>query len=329
MEESIFKSKFFLKLFCIPSIAWIIISLMAMIPDKTNPNPITWKELILADIIILTIWLIISTTVFYVYNILKKDIIHKDQNNNTIIEKTNISTFKKCRFSVIICIITFLIGIFLSYDSVGVPIKAKLTILLVSFFPFVLFLIIILIIYKFRKRKKVVFTFKILSIIITCLLLFYYFYALFFVLLEEATNPITNPKYYNHYVSSSRLKSVFPKKIPNDVKKIEFYYAPGILQGGTNYSLYYIDKNMTIDKFDKKYKEKAIWIGHKEEYIKEEGLLTGAFSYTPANYKNEDDYIIYLVESYCDDSGYCNHGNFLLAAYNEKTHEVIFKAKQW
>ena len=29
---------------------------------------------------------------------------------------------------------------------------------------------------------------------------------------------------------------------------------------------YYIDKDMTKNKFDEKYKDKAIWIGHKDEY---------------------------------------------------------------
>ena len=110
---------------------------------------------------------------------------------------------------------------------------------------------------------------------------------------------------------------------------IHFYYAPGILQGGTNYSLYYIDKNLTREEFDKRYREKAIWIGCKSEYAEKSELLASAFSFTPVDYNAEDNYIIYLVDRNCDDSGYCNHGNFLFVAYNEETHEVIFRAEFW
>lgn len=235
---------------------------------------------------------------------------------------------KKCIFPFIMTIITFIIGCGFFWLSKGDPFSLRIKILFIGYLPSIIFFFLLLICYFKCNTKKSKDTITILSTILTFFLLGYYVSAIFICAFEEAENPITDVRYYKDKVNGSLLK-VFPKEIPDDVEKIEFYYAPGILQGGTNYSLYYIDKNMTIDKFDKKYKEKAIWIGHKEEYIKEEGLLTGAFSYTPANYKNEDDYIIYLVESYCDDSGYCNHGNFLLAAYNEKTHEVIFKAKQW
>lgn len=239
------------------------------------------------------------------------------------------STFKKIRFQFIMSIITFIIGIFFSVGSVGIPLKSKFIILLVSFLPFIIFLIIMFIIFKFKNKRKVVSIFKTISIIITSILIFYYFIAIFIVGCLEAFNPITNPKYYNLYVSNSRLKKAFPKKVPDNVEKVKFYYAPGILQGGTSYSLYYIDKNMTTYKFDEKYNEKAVWSGHKNEYTEKNGLLTSVFLNTPANFKNEDDYIIYLIEGKCDDSGYCNHGDFLIAAYNEKTNEIIFRSEQW
>ena len=81
--------------------------------------------------------------------------------------------------------------------------------------------------------------------------------------------------------------------------------------------------------FNEKYKDNAIWIGNIDEYDEKEGLLTGAFSNTPAYDKNSSDYVIYLYEDYCDDSGYCNHGEFLFAAFNEKTSEVIYKHEYW
>ncbi len=245
------------------------------------------------------------------------------------LSKEKNSTFKKIRFPLIMSIITFLIGIIFSYGSIGVLIKAKVIILLISFMPFILFSIFTFITYKFKETHEIVFVFKIISIIITSLLVLYYFIAMFFVIFIEVANPVINPKYYNQYISGSRLKKAFPSEIPDNVENVKFYYAPGILQAGTNYSLYYIDKNMTLDKFNQNYKDKAIWIGHNEEYTEKEGLFAGAFSYTPAEYENENDYIIYLIEGDCDDSGYCNHGNLLFAAYNEKTNEVIYRSEQW
>ena len=86
---------------------------------------------------------------------------------------------------------------------------------------------------------------------------------------------------------------------------------------------------MNQEKIAKIYKNKAIWIGYKEEYTENKGLLTTSFAHTPSYYKNEFDYTIYLIEGNCDDSGYCNHGSFLLVAFNEKTKEIIFKSEQW
>lgn len=236
--------------------------------------------------------------------------------------------FKHSKLSIIIGIITLLIGILIYLSTaIGLPVKEKSIIFFASFIPFFIFLVITTSSYHFKEKYKK--SLKIISIILSLLLIPYYFIALFVCMLLSAINPITDYKYYTYYVTDERLKKIFPTKIPSNTKNIEFYYAPGILQGGTTYSLYYIDDNMTKEIFNKKYKNKAIWIGHKEEYTQKEGLLSRAFVYTPAYYANEDDYIVYLIEGKCDDSGYCNHGSFLIAAFNEKTNEVVFSSEQW
>lgn len=236
--------------------------------------------------------------------------------------------FKYGKFSILMSVITLLIGIlFYSSTAIGIPIKEKIMIFLVSFIPLFIFLIIIILSYRFKEKYKKVL--KLISVIISLLLVFYYFISLFVCLLLSATNPVTDSKYYNYYVTGERLEKVFPSKIPSNAKNVEFYYAPKFLQSGTNYSLYYIDDSMTKEKFDKEYKNKSIWIGHKEEYTEKDGLLSAVFAYTPAYYENENDYIIYLIEGSCDDSGYCNHGDFLIAAFNEKTNEIVFSSEQW
>ena len=236
---------------------------------------------------------------------------------------------KKYLFILIPMIITILIGLFLSSGIIGRNLETQIEILLLSFFPFILYLILLFLFIKNKDNLTKTIVLKWIFRFITIGLLFYYLFALIVIGFEEAESPVTNPKYYNQYINSTGLKKLFPDKIPSNVENVKFYYAPGMLQAGTRYTLYYVDKNMTLSMFDKKYKDKAEWIGHIKEYNEKEGLLAAAFSSTPANYNNEDDYIIYLVDSDCDKSGYCNHGYFLLVAYNEKTHEVIYASESW
>ncbi len=327
-EDNIFKSKFFLKLFGIPAGIWIILSLISM-TDQSDPEPMTWGESIVSDLIILGIWFGIS---FLIAKHHKKKEEKEEVKKGRTPEKKweEKTTFKKIRFPLIMSIITFLIGIFLSYDSIGFPIKAQLIIFLAAFIPCILFLIFLFVIYKNKEKQKVYSVFKTISIVITCLLLFYYFITLFVIAITEATNPMTNSKYYSYHIFiTPGLKDTFPNKIPKNVENVSFYYAPGVLQGGTRYTLYYVDKKMTLDEFDKKYKKKAEWIGHKNDYKDKPGLLSGAFYTTPSEYKNENDYTIYLIYGRCYKPDSCNHGDFKIAAFNDKTHEVIYSAESW
>lgn len=306
---NILKSKFFIRLFSIPSCIWIFLTLISTI-DQSDSESLTWSEFIISNLIILGIWFIIS---FLIAKYPKKKWEDK-------------STFEKIRFPLIMSIITFLIGILLSCNLIGFSLKAQLIVFLVAFLPFILFAIFVFAIYKNKEKQKVFIIFKIISIVITCLLLFYYIIAMFVILFTEGTNPMTNPKYYIFHVPDSK---VFPKKIPKDVEDVKFFYAPGVLQGETRYTLYYIDKNMTLNEFDKKYKKQSKWTGHIDDYKEKVGLLNEAFYYTPSEDKNENDYVIYLIRGRCDNSGYCNHGDFLIAAFNEKTHQVIYSTETW
>ena len=226
-------------------------------------------------------------------------------------------------------IICFIIGILFIILSRYDTLKIRLSIILIGYIPCILFVIITLMRTKFYKKIKVRIFCGVMEWLLIFFIFVYYLMAIVSCAFLEAMNPITDIKNYNGIVKDDRLLKVFPAEIPNNIKNINFYYAPGILQGGTEYSLYFIDEKMTKEKFDKKYKSKALWIGRKKEYNEKGGLLAGAFSFTPAENKNEDDYIIYLIEGKCDDSGYCNHGSLLLTAYNEKTNEIIYKSEQW
>ena len=220
------------------------------------------------------------------------------------------SVLKNLNFSFILGIIIFVIGCLFVLISKGNILKTRLLISLIGFIPFIIFLSIII-------------------FFLLPLFFLYYFVSIYICVIIEAINPITDIKFYKNKIKGTELLKVFPKEIPTDVENIKFYYAPGILQGGTEYILSYTDKNLSFEEFDLKYKKMAIWIGYKEEYTENNGLITGIFSNTIVEYKNENDYIIYLIEGKCDNSGYCNHGDYLFAAFNEKTNEVIYKSEQW
>lgn len=72
-EESILKSPLFFKLFGIPSITWLVISLLAMIPVDTDSDPLTWGDLIIADIVLLSLWFTISSLIALIVNNIKKN----------------------------------------------------------------------------------------------------------------------------------------------------------------------------------------------------------------------------------------------------------------
>lgn len=226
-------------------------------------------------------------------------------------------------------IINFIVGSLLFYDALFRPINVILLTLLLSYLPFILFFIITLLSYYLKDNLKMIKIIKIITKILTYLQFFYYFIAIFMIAILMSINPVTNPKYYNFFVYSNELNKIFPKKIPDNVKDIHFYYAPGILQGSTNYVLYYVDENMTSNNFNDTFEEKAIWIGYENDYTEKNGLLASAFYYTPIEYKNQNDFIIYLIDGSCDKSGYCNHGKYLFVAINENTNEIIYKLSLW
>lgn len=208
-------------------------------------------------------------------------------------------------------------------------INYKYIILIMGFIPFFIYLIITIIsnILKNKKYTKTIMT--IITSIVTFILIFYYILVIFISILIDIDHPNKNIKYYNHYIKSDYLLTVFPKEIPENIENIKLIYSPGLLQSGTITTLYYIDNNLNIQTFDKKFTNKAKWIGLKKDYQKEVGLLDSFISNTPVKIENKDDFKIYLIDSNCDNSGYCNHGNFLLVAVNENTKEVVFTNQQW
>lgn len=70
-KEIVLEASFLLKLFGIPSIIWEIISLVMMIPDETDTDPLTWGELVIFDIVALLVWFGISCAIAMIVSSIK------------------------------------------------------------------------------------------------------------------------------------------------------------------------------------------------------------------------------------------------------------------
>ena len=116
MTRKTFKNKKFWKIFLIPYGIWFLLTLIAMIPDPTETDPLTWGDFILANISMFVIWgflsIIISFIVYLIKKYIKKDKIEVQfnniENNKKTIKQNEIKNYK---FKKILMIILFIITI--------------------------------------------------------------------------------------------------------------------------------------------------------------------------------------------------------------------------
>lgn len=167
------------------------------------------------------------------------------------------------------------------------------------------------------------------SAIILWLLLGYYFFIIFMSAVYESENPVMNLKHYKSIVKGDYMLSVFPKEIPESVENVSFVYAPGFMQGDTGISLYYKDESLSTEGVDKKFGETAVRVGNFKELSNDSLFETLSFKDIPVEEKERDNFKIYMMDSKCDDSSYCNHGEYLFVAFNETSHEIIYKYCHW
>ena len=76
-DNNIFKSRFFFELFVIPSIMWIILSILVMIDSMDSTDKLTIGELIMTDFSLILIWFVISIIVIKVSFILKNHLVRR------------------------------------------------------------------------------------------------------------------------------------------------------------------------------------------------------------------------------------------------------------
>ena len=220
--------------------------------------------------------------------------------------------------------VIFAIGMWFFKSSIGLEGKWRTIILIISFAPAAVMLInlvVSLFVSKTASQRTIM---MIITFALSAVMIVYFVAVLLPVAMIESEHPVTDVKYYEAKVNDP----AFPERIPEDAENVKFCYAPGALQGGTVMSLYYVDGDMTSEEFGNLYKDKALWSGHFGEYRDVPGLLEYAFSDYDSD-GNIEDYVIYLMEARGDDSGYLNHGEYSLAAFNDKTKEAFFGYESW
>ena len=229
---------------------------------------------------------------------------------------------------ILLIVFTFYYGYSITSDEIyrPIPLLLKIVIIFFNYLPFIIYLLFATITYIKKINKAwiaIIISIPILSIYLIV-------HGLKTISYTDTYSEI-NPKYYSKYINNRSQRSFFnyfPKEIPKSAKKA-YFYDNGV---DTNI-LYYIDNNISESKINKKYSKKALWIGYLDDKDTSKCLQYEPFSNTPIDdIEKQKDFKIYLIECDCNDEflggkkmNYCNHGHYVFIAYNNKTHEIIYK----
>lgn len=237
--------------------------------------------------------------------------------------------FLKCKYPLVLSIITLLIGCLFVFLCILEPWFFRWITFFLVFAPFIIFAIITWFSNYFYYKKYVQTITLVLSVIITWGLLGYYCVVLFFGCCYASENDYTNIKNYERIVNSEYLLKVFPKNVPINVSNIQFSYNHGFLQGMSWISLSYEDDKLNKDLVDDKFNDISSRVGSLEDFSNDNFFQSTVFLNTSFEEDEKKEFTIYLIDSFCDESGYCNHGGYLIVAYNDKAQEILYKYYHW
>ena len=230
---------------------------------------------------------------------------------------------------ILLIVFTFYYGYSITKDEIYRPIPTlkKIYIVFLNYLPFILYLLFAIIAYTKKYNETWI------VLVLSLPFLFIYFIVIGFKTISyTGTYSIINQKYYSKYINNRSQRSFFnyfPKEIPQNAKKAYFYD-----NGFDTTILYYIDNNISESKINKKYSKKALWIGYLDDKDTSKCLQSEPFRKTPIDdMEKQKDFKIYLIECDCNDEyvsdekiySFCNSGHYIFVAYNNKTHEIIFK----
>lgn len=199
------------------------------------------------------------------------------------------------------------------FNMIYMDISLRIKYIILDLIPFIIYLILF-IFYRIKKTNII----KILAC--SLFLIFNFCYKIqisIFKVIDLSNHPIININHYKYV----RINE-FPKKIPKSAKNIKLFYIPGFLQGGDTLKLYYIDTKSNIQKIEKQLKNDNIISVKGTTY-------ENSFDFDGYKINNINDFDFYYLKNHCDDSGYCNHGNYFAIAINENTNEIIYITESW
>lgn len=306
------KTNLLSKLFLIPSVLYIILSLLTLIIDDMADEQLTILEFIISDIIILLAWYIISFVISYIKSKLEK-----------------LKVVRFCiNYFVYICItINFIIFIYIRISVIIENIFKSIIFTLLLIFPTLISIILLLL-----KRKNILKTNTInfLQIISICTSIIYIFILLavgnFILAVDGVNNPINYRRVYYTY-KMNRVSSL-PNKVPKNAKNVKFHYNAPLFQGGEVFYLYFNTDHKSIKKYIEQYAKVARWINKYNSldnnyYYLKDKYIDNLFN------KSKEGVKIYYLEGYCDDSGYCNHGMYNTVIIDEVSNSIMFNYQKW
>lgn len=227
----------------------------------------------------------------------------------------------------IISFVFMLLSIYLGIELIEISYKIK--VIIIGILPFSIFLLITRLTYIYHEKKNTKTISNTITLILTLLFTFYCPINTFTtILINDMMYPTKDINNYQKYIKSKKLSEAFPSEIPKEVKDPILIYSPGFLQAGNRYVLYYVDPDLNIIDFDNQYLLKAKWIGNNNDNDLPMAVDIN-FTNLPVEEKDIDNFKIYVIDSYCDDSGWCNHGRYLIVAVNEYTKQVIYESETW
>lgn len=240
--------------------------------------------------------------------------------------KKNESTlnFKKAIFPAIMTIISFIlfVGVYwlLTYKSIT-PYYFKA---LLFAFPFIFFGVITFL--TAQGSLKIMASSVITGLSVIGLGVGFSF-ILLFLSFDIATTETRDIEKYERVLrlTEDPLTQHFPSKIPNDAENIYFRHHSGFMQGGELLYLRFKTDWRIIQNYKNKFSEQAEWIGKNNQALlkKYEFLTWGELEKLP------EDFTVYIFSSKPYRSNDWNHGEFSLAAMNEKNNEIIFLMEDW
>lgn len=159
--------------------------------------------------------------------------------------------------------------------------------------------------------------------------------ALLFIMLYffACTDTVQDAAMYERVLARSSVddccSGLLPRHIPDNAEDVFFYYTPQFLQGGECFMLSFKTDDATLDFYEEKLAENAIWSGTYRQarsadknvlYPRHKGLDSGVLP---------DTYVMYLLAASPEDGSGYNHALSYSVTVSRQTKEIIFHYEHW